>query len=171
MKNRRQFIKLIGGFFTGMGVFINPVAEEPRTVWAKASKIVLPKETRTENLFNRHPAHLDTRNLDLTPLEEFRTMGLSDHRVDVDKWQLTTGGHVRDPLQLTYAQIIRMPSIEKNVLLICPGVFAYHARWKGVSVAKLLEMSHVKPEATHVTFRGPGGIYQKTERFPIECPL
>ncbi len=52
--------------------------------------------------------------------------------------------------------------------LICPGVFAYHARWKGISVAKLLEMAHVKPEATHVTFRGPDGIYEKTERFPIE---
>jgi sulfoxide reductase catalytic subunit YedY len=61
-----------------------------------------------------------------------------------------------------------MPSIERNVLLICPGVFAYHARWKGVSVAKLLETAEMDTGVTNVTFSGPDGTYEKTERFPIE---
>jgi sulfoxide reductase catalytic subunit YedY len=61
-----------------------------------------------------------------------------------------------------------MPSIERNVLLICPGFFAYHARWKGVSVAKLLETAEVGSGVTHVTFSGPQGTSEKTEQFPME---
>jgi sulfoxide reductase catalytic subunit YedY len=53
--------------------------------------------------------------------------------------------------------------------LICPGFFAYHARWKGVSVADLLEMAGgLKPDATRVSFSGPQGTSEKTESFPIE---
>jgi sulfoxide reductase catalytic subunit YedY len=61
-----------------------------------------------------------------------------------------------------------MPSIERNVLLICPGFFAYHARWKGISVAKLLETAGLGSDVTEVTFSGPNGRYEKTDRFPIE---
>jgi sulfoxide reductase catalytic subunit YedY len=105
--------------------------------------------------------------LELTPLEEFGTMGLSDHRIDSNTWQFILGGHVQHTLKLNYSQIIQMPSIEKKVLLICPGVFAYHAHWKGISVAKLLEMAQLSSGATHVTFSGPEGTYEKRERFPI----
>jgi sulfoxide reductase catalytic subunit YedY len=168
MKKRRQFIQLMLRLITGLVFLFNPIVTGARIALAKAKKVVLPKETQTENLVNRHPATLDTRNLDLTSLEEFGTMGLSDHQVDLNTWQLTISGHVQSPLELTYPQITQMLSIEKNVLLICPGVFAYHARWKGISVAKLLEMAQLSADATHVTFSGPDGVYEKTERFPIE---
>lgn len=150
-----------------MGLLFNPLAIGVRDVFAKAKKILLPEGTRMETLVGKHPADLDTRNLNLTPLEEFKTMGLDNHPVDLKKWQLEIDGHVHRSLRLTYNQIIQMPPIERNVLLICPGVFAYHARWKGVSVAGLLETAEVDSGATHVTFRGPDRRYQKTERFPL----
>jgi DMSO/TMAO reductase YedYZ molybdopterin-dependent catalytic subunit len=100
-------------------------------------------------------------------VEAFRTMGLNDHDVDLNKWRLEIDGHVRRSLRLTYNQILEIPSIKKNVLLICPGFFAYHARWKGVSVAKLLETAEIGSGVTDVTFSGPGGTYEKSERFPI----
>lgn len=168
MHNRRQFIKMIMGFISGIGLLFGPVSNGIRVVFAKAKRVILPKGTRMHTLINKNPANLDTRNLDLTPVEAFETMGLHDHQVNLNKWKLEIGGHVRRSLKLTYSEILEMPSIEKNVLLICPGVFAYHAHWKGISVAKLLEMAQMISGVTHVFFSGPDGTYEKTESFPIE---
>ena len=168
MKTRRQFINLLLGFLSGLGLIFSPIANGIRVVFAKAKKIILPKGTRMSSLVGKNPATLDTRNIDLTPVQDFDTMGLDDHKVDLKKWQLEIDGQVHRSLKLTYDQIIEMPSIERNVLLICPGFFAYHARWKGISVAKLLERAEVGSGVTAVTFSGPNGRYEKTERFPIK---
>ena len=167
MKTRRQFINLILGFLSGMGLVFSPIASGIRVVFAKAKKIILPKGTRMNSLVGKNPATLDTRNLDLTPVQAFGTMGLSNYDVDLKKWQLEIIGQVQRSLRLTYDQILEMPSIEKNVLLICPGVFAYHARWKGISVARLLEKAGVDSGVTDVRFSGPNRGYEKTARFPI----
>jgi sulfoxide reductase catalytic subunit YedY len=168
VKTRRQFINLILGFLSGMGLVFSPIANGIRVVFAKAKKIILPKGTPMNSLVGKNPATLDTQNLDLTPVQEFDTMGLDDHDIDLKKWQLEIGGQVHRSRKLTYDQIIEMPSIERNVLLICPGFFAYHARWKGISVAKLFETAGGSSDVTEVTFSGPDGRYEKTDRFPIE---
>jgi sulfoxide reductase catalytic subunit YedY len=167
VKTRRQFIKLILGFSSVLGLVFSPIAKGVRDVYAKAKKIILPKGTRMDTLVGKNPADLDTRNLDLTPVETFETMGLSDHKVDLNRWRLEISGLVKRPLKLSYAQVTEMPPVKKDVLLICPGFFAYHARWKGVSVAKLLDMAQASPDVTHVSFSGPKGSYEKIERFPI----
>ena len=168
MKKRRQFIKLMLGLFAAMTLLFNPLAGWVQVAFAKVKKIILPKGTRMDSLIGKNPAHLDTRNLDLTPVEAFETMGLDDHQVDLETWRLEIGGLVQRPVKLRYSQVTEMLSIKKDVLLICPGFFAYHARWKGVSVAKLLEMTQASPDVTHVSFSGPEGRYEKTERFAIE---
>lgn len=168
MEKRRQFIKRILGFLAGLGVLFSPLATGVRLLWANAKKIILPKGTRMETLIGKDPADLDTQYLDLTPLEELETMGLSDHHVNLKQWQLEIGGDVLRPLKLTYDEITEMPSIERNVLLICPGFFAYHARWKGISVAKLLEKAQVDDGVTQIAFTGPQRTYERTEKFPIE---
>lgn len=168
MRTRRQFINLILGFLSGIGLVFSPIANGIRVVFAKVKKIILPKDTRMDSLVGKDPATLDTRNLDLTPMQDFSTMGLDDYDVDLKKWQLEIVGRVQRSLKFTYDQILEMPSIERNVLLICPGFFAYHARWKGISVAQLLENAGISSDVTHVDFSGPNGSYEKTERFPIE---
>jgi sulfoxide reductase catalytic subunit YedY len=168
MEKRRQFIKLMLGFFAGLGVLFSPLAAGVRLVWAKAKKIILPKGTRMDTLVGKDPADLDTRNLDLTPVKEFETMGLSDHHVNLEKWRLEIDGHVHRPLKLTYDQVLEMPLVERDVLLICPGFFAYHARWQGISVAKLLETAQLDSEVTQIAFTGPQGSYERTEKFPLE---
>jgi len=168
MGKRRQFLKIILGFFAGIGVLFSPLAAGVRLVWAKTKKIILPKGTRMETLVGKDPADLDTRNLDLTAIEKFETMGLSDYQVDLEKWRLEIDGHVHRNLKFTYDQILQMPSIERDVLLICPGFFAYHARWKGISVAKLLETAQMDAGVTQIAFTGPQRSYERTEKFPIE---
>jgi sulfoxide reductase catalytic subunit YedY len=117
---------------------------------------------------NKDPATLDATQLEITPLEEFGTMGLSDHRTDLGKWGLKVAGSVRKPLTLSYEELLALPPLEREVLLICPGFFANHGLWKGVSIDMLLQAAQAEEGITHVTIKGPEGAYQMTKRFPME---
>jgi len=71
---------------------------------------------------------------------------------------------VKRPLSLTYAQITALPAIEREVLLICPGFFANHGRWKGFSLKGLLHQADLDRTAGRVTIEARG---QKIARFPL----
>jgi DMSO/TMAO reductase YedYZ molybdopterin-dependent catalytic subunit len=168
METRRHFIKGILGCFGFVGLLFSPFSALVRSALAEAKKIILPKGTKRESLIGKNPSDLDTRNLELTPLQDFQTLGPTDHKVDLDTWRLEVKGHVKTPLDLKYKQITSLPSVERDVLLICPGVFANHGRWKGISMKALLKMVKAEEGVTHVTVRGPRGASEKTERFPIQ---
>jgi len=168
MTGRRAFMKkafkalvLIGG---GLGLLTFYL---PKT-WAAMKKIVLPKGASRADLVDQNPAALDARNLELTPLKEFGTMGLDDHQVDLETWRLEVGGLVQNPLKLSYDQVKALPAVERKVLQICPGYFANHGRWKGVSIKDLLEKAGLEPGVTHISVSGPEGGLEKTSRFPLE---
>jgi len=156
------------GFIASNFALLSPVFSLVRSGYSKARKIILPKNTTKESLVQKNPGSLDTRNLSVTPLKDFETMGITDHETHLQTWRLRVTGHVREPLQLTYSQVLAQPSVERRILLICPGFFANHGQWKGISMKALLEKAKVKSNATHVTFSGPKGDYEKVERFPIE---
>jgi sulfoxide reductase catalytic subunit YedY len=166
-QNRRNFIKKTIRFVAGIGLFFSPIQAALQNAYAKTKRFILPKDTKMTGLINKNPATLDTRNLEVIPLKDFETMGLTDHQVDLNTWRLEVTGKVKKPLNLTYSQLLALPVIEKNVLLICPGVFTNHGRWKGISVLELLKMAEAGAGITHVTFRGPEGSYEKVERFEM----
>jgi DMSO/TMAO reductase YedYZ molybdopterin-dependent catalytic subunit len=170
MDTRRQFLKKISKAVTFLGILYMPFASGMRWAWCKTQKIILPKGTKREALIQKNPADLDTRNLAITPLNDFGTMGLVDHSITLKDWHLEVKGHVDIMVLLTYQQIISLPYIQRNVLLICPGFFANHGQWRGISIKQLLAMAEVKKGATHVTIRGPKAPYEKVEsvqRFPL----
>ena len=167
MEKRRQFLKTAFGLFSGMGLLFNPFSKMIRLAYGSAKKIILPRDVDRKSLIHKDPSTLDTRNLEITPLEDFRIMGTTDYEADLKRWRLRVAGHVKDPFELTYSQILALPSIERNVLLLCPGVFTNHGRWKGVSMEKLLANAKVEKGATHVVFSGPEGDDEKEERFPL----
>jgi len=103
----------------------------------------------------------------VTPLENFGTMGLTDHAVSIEKWGLEVDGHVKKPLRLTYEEIKKLPSVERNALMICPGFFANHGTWKGFSLGALLKQAKAEDGVTHVTVRGPDGKYENSQRYPL----
>jgi DMSO/TMAO reductase YedYZ molybdopterin-dependent catalytic subunit len=139
-----------------------PLAAAPR-VWGAARKL-LPKGTKRESLVSEDPARLDTRDLELTPLDRFGTMGPTDRDVSLDAWRLELGGLVKHPLSLSYAQLITLPLVERDVLLICPGVFANHGRWKGFSLRPLLFQAEFDRKASRVAIECKGN---KIARFPL----
>jgi len=168
--SKRRFLKISIKFIAGVGLLTSPVFSWIR-LRAKVQKMILPKDFPRKELVNKNPADLDTHELNITPLKDFEAMGITDQETDLDTWRLKVEGLIERPFQLTYSQILTLPSIERNVLLICPGFFANHGRWKGISMTTLLEEAKVKSEATLVTFRGPEGNYEKTERFYLKDVL
>jgi DMSO/TMAO reductase YedYZ molybdopterin-dependent catalytic subunit len=164
---RRQILK----FFTAAAgwtvVAGSPLALLVRRGCAALRKRLLPADTDLGTLLYESPKHLDTRHLPITPIDKFGTMGLSEHQVDLQRWQLTIGGAVARPTRFTYDQILAMPVVSRDVLLICPGVFAYNASWRGISIWPLLEQAGVDPKTTYIDVGGPAGPYEKVHRFPL----
>ena len=166
--DRRNFISKVIHCIAGIGLLLGPLSTFVQRAWAKTKRFILPKGTKMFSLINRNPATLDTRNLEVIPLEDFGTMGLTEHPVILEQWRLEVTGAVKKPLKLSYDQLIELPSIERNVLLICPGIFTNHGRWKGISVKELLKMAGADPEIAYVSFRGPAGRNAKVERFRLD---
>ena len=172
MQKRRQFLKTILGFLTGLGMSLSPIYGTFKLAYGKAKKIILPKETNRADLIDKDPEELDTRNLEITPLKDFDTMGVTDHEVDLKQWRLEITGRVQKPLSLTNEELVNLPSVERNVLLICPGFFANHGKWKGFSLGTLLKRAKIEKNAKMVKVYGPEeyGV-EKIEEFPIEDVL
>jgi len=168
VEKRRQFLKVLVGALALAGTGLGGLATMAKRVFAETKKIILPKGTPRESLIDKNPAELDAGNLEVTPLENFGTMGLTDHTVNLEAWRLEVDGRVKRPLRLTYEEIKRLPTVERKVLMICPGFFANQGLWKGFCLSSLLALSDAEQGVTHVTLRGPDGKYENAQRYSIE---
>ncbi len=166
-RKRRGFLRAALAWLAALAFGAQPFFGAIRSALAEARQQILPRGTRREDLIDKNPADLDARHLEITPLEEFGVMGLDKHPVELEAWRLRVGGALREPLALGYREIRELPAIERAVLLICPGVFANHGRWKGVSLLELARLGGAGEGATHVTLAGPQGVAGKTARFPM----
>ncbi|MGB6065005.1 MAG: molybdopterin-dependent oxidoreductase [Desulfomonilaceae bacterium] len=167
MLTRRTFVAFVLKGLSVLSLSVGAFSLGVRRIWANAKKTVIPRGTRREELIGKNPADLDTSRLEVTPLADFGTMGLDDYKVDLDKWRLVVDGKVENPLSSKYSEILDLPSIEKTVLLICPGIFTNNGTWNGFYIRELLKTAHVKDGAAYVTVRGPQGNYEKVEKFPL----
>ena len=168
MKTRRQFITWALRLIAGLSLVITTIKGTLKRAWAQTKRFIVPKDTDLSTLRNKDPATLDTRNLEVLPLDAFETMGLSNHPVHMPSWRLNIEGNVAVPTRLPYSEIIKLPAIERKVLLICPGVFVNHGLWKGISLMTVLDLAQMEPDTTHITVSGPRGTREKVERFPID---
>ena len=171
METRRNFIKKVLTGILGLGFILEPIFSTVRIAYAKAEKIIVPRGTQRGTLTNQNPKDLDTTDLEVTPLAEFKTMGLDDLDVEVNQWRLLVEGAVGKSLSLNYSELTALPAFEKTVLLICPGFFVNNGAWKGVSVRELLTLAEVSKEVNYITFRGPEGNYEKIFRVPLNDVL
>ena len=167
-RSRRKFLKEIFVSSGGLAIMAEPLVSFWARAWGIVKKKLLPGGTDRDSLINENPKDVDARNLEITPLKDFQTMGLSDHPVDIRRWTLKVEGEVETPLSLSYDRIKALPAIERKVLMICPGYFVNQGLWKGVSIRTLLQKARAKPGVNHITVSGPEGEYSKPERFPIQ---
>jgi sulfoxide reductase catalytic subunit YedY len=168
VKTRREAIRIITAVGAGLWALLGLAGAGVRFVYAEVKKRVLPKGTRMSTLVGEDPARLDASQLEVTPMEQFDTMGQTNYSISAENWKLQVEGAVDRPTTFTYADLLAMPTIERNVLLICPGFFAYNGSWKGVSVNGILTAAGMRPEAKAVVFRGPQHPRERRARFDLE---
>ena len=150
---------------TWFWAFLSSLVLNPLSIsWAKAKKI-LPKAFSKEELKNMNPAEIDSRNLDVDPLNQFGTMGPTDITIDLKTYRLKVMGKVGRPLSLSYDQILKYPSLTETVLLICPGFFSNNGRWTGVNLKSLIQEAGAKKGVQYVDINGANG---KGIRIPLK---
>ena len=115
------------------------------------------------------PPGTDLRIGGLTP---FFTSNSSFYRVDTDlvlpqvrpdTWTLRIDGMVDRQLEITFAELLRMPLTENDMTLVCVsnsvgGSYAGNARWLGVPLAGLLRKAGVKAGADQVLSTATDGM-------------
>jgi DMSO/TMAO reductase YedYZ molybdopterin-dependent catalytic subunit len=108
----------------------------------------------------------------LTPIDQFFVRShVYTPRVDVASWRLTIDGHVATPLQMTLADLRRMPIVDIVSVLECAGngrrfyeppvaglQWSHGAvgngRWRGVRLKDVLSRAGVRGAAKEVLFNG-----------------
>ena len=83
--------------------------------------------------------------------------------VDRYRWTLTVVGLVDHPLSLTYDQLLAMPSVEIDAVLMCVhnpvgGPFIGNARWQGIRLVDLLASAGLSKQADHIRLHSVDGF-------------
>lgn len=110
----------------------------------------------------------------VTPNADFYridTAFLSVPRVEVAEWALSIEGRVDHPYAITYADLLDMPLLERDVTLSCVsnevgGDLVGNARWLGVPLADVLNRAGVRDDAEQVVGRS---VDRFTVGFPVEA--
>lgn len=157
MDTRRTFLKIVVVILLAGQEFIS-------NAFAKAKQL-LPKGFSKNQLKDMNPAEIDSRNLEVDPLDQFGTMGPTDVAIDLKAYRLKVKGKVGHPLSLNYDEILKYPPLTETVLLICPGFFSNNGRWTGVHLKSLLQKAQMKKEAQYIDINGAHG---KGVRIPLK---
>ena len=102
--------------------------------------------------------------LQVSGLSSFYTPNSSFYRVDTDlvlpqvspdRWTLRIGGMVGRPIELTFADLLKLPLTEADITLVCVsnevgGPYAGNARWLGASLPALLRRAGIQRGADQV---------------------
>lgn len=168
LPSRRNLLRLLAGAAATAPV-IPSLFSAP--AWAPADKKktgMIVRSTRPEDL----EMTIDGFATDITPIERFFVR--SHHytpKVDLSTWKLKIHGMVEKPMELTFEQIQKMKKIETVAVLECAGNgrgfyepsmaglqwehgAVGNAKWGGVSLAEVLKLAGVNPNAVEVCFDG-----------------
>lgn len=93
--------------------------------------------------------------------------------IDPSSWRLRIGGLVNNPHELSFADLLRMPTEEQIITLCCVsnivgGPLLGTARWLGIPLHAVLEAAHPDPDAVELVARSADGF---TASFPLSMAL
>ena len=108
-----------------------------------------------------------------TPTRDFYRVdtALTVPRVDADGWRLTIDGSVRTRVTVTYAELLAMDLVERDITLNCVsndvgGPYIGSTRWTGVPVRTLLQRAGVEPGVDQILSTSVDGMTIST---PLEA--
>lgn len=87
-------------------------------------------------------------------------------RVDLATWQLRVWGAVAEEVRLTYDELLALGEVELTTDLHCVTKWSrFDTVWRGVPIARVLELASPKPSATHTLQHAP---YAYATNLPID---
>ena len=78
-------------------------------------------------------------------------------KLDPDKWSLHITGAVAMPLNLTYTDVLTLPTSEVTTTLDCTGGWYTVQTWRGIRLMELLTRAQMRPESIEIVLRGVQG--------------
>ncbi|MCJ7443964.1 MAG: molybdopterin-dependent oxidoreductase [Methanotrichaceae archaeon] len=94
----------------------------------------------------------------LTPLSEQGNNALQGTQfIDGSSFRLKVTGLVDKELDLSYDELLELPSYSEVVYMSCVEGWGFTAKWTGFRVTDLFNISGLKPEASYVIFRSADG--------------
>ena len=111
----------------------------------------------------------------ITPNGDFYRIdtALSFPRIDVNSWKMRITGMIDHEIELSYADLLARPQVERTVTLCCVsnevgGDLIGNAVWQGVLLADLLKEAGVQPGAEQVFSTSVDGW---TSGFPVSLAM
>ncbi len=85
------------------------------------------------------------------------TVGQGQVVLDAETWRLTLGGAVKNPLTLTYVDVLALPASEVTATLDCTSGWYTTQVWRGVPLVDLLTQAGLRPEALAILLKDVSG--------------
>ncbi len=167
--DRRRFLTTAAATTAGAGAAV-VLGRLVRSVEpSPAVDIALPAPSGTVTV----PAGIDIDGLTpyITPTDDFFRIdtALRVPRVDTTTWRLRVTGLVGSPVEITYDDLLAMPSVAEPVTIACVsnevgGDLVGTAVWQGVPLVDVLALAGIDPSAEQVLSRSVDGF---TAGFPV----
>ncbi|MET8152636.1 molybdopterin-dependent oxidoreductase [Actinoplanes sp. NPDC049668] len=164
-ENRRRFLLAVGGAaaVAVVGGFGGRFLTSRRAVTAARDAVVLPEPSGPAPAVPpgaqvRGAAPYVTSNSDFYRIDT----ALYPPQIDPANWQLRIHGMVRNPITLTWEQLLRRPMVQRYVTLACVsnevgGDLIGNALWLGTPIKDLLDEAQPLPDADQVVQRSDDG--------------
>jgi DMSO/TMAO reductase YedYZ molybdopterin-dependent catalytic subunit len=166
--DRRSFLRGAGVAIAGAAVagFIGRTLSARESVRLARAEVTLPAAGNTASAL---PAGAE---LGLPGLSPYMTSNADFYRIDTalvvpqvdpSSWSLRIHGRVRNPITISFADLLSRPSVERYVTLACVsnevgGDLIGNARWQGVLLKDLLEEAGPEAGADQVVSRSVDGF-------------
>jgi hypothetical protein len=85
------------------------------------------------------------------------TVGQGQIVLDPETWRLTLGGAVKNPLTLTYVDVLALPASEVTATLDCTSGWYTTQVWRGVPLVDLLAQAGLRPETLAILLKDVSG--------------
>lgn len=155
----------VAGGAVVVGAVGNVISGRLRSVDAARAAVKIPKAAEPAPAL---PAGADVKIDGVTPFrvpnEDFYRVdtALLVPAVDPDTWSLSVGGMVNQPYSISYAELVAMPMIERDLTLTCVsnevgGQYVGNAVWLGVRLKDILTRAGVDKAADQLFSRSVDG--------------
>lgn len=171
--DRRRFLTTAAATTVGAGATVL-VGRLVRTADpSPVTDIAVPAPSATVPVPTTTGIDIDGITPYITPTDDFFRIdtALRVPRVDATTWRLRVTGLVATPVEITYDELLAMPSVAEPVTIACVsneigGDLVGTAVWQGVPLADVLALAGVDPAAEQVLSRSVDGF---TAGFPVSA--